>query len=499
MSAFSMRKRTFLLGSAAAGLACLAPSSLSAAAPEAPALRPRMNLLLITADDLDWSLPGFMGGRADLMPNLDALASRSHRFVNNRTVAPICMPSREAIMTGLVPHRSGGTGFTPIKPGIPTLTSVLRDAGYFAAAVHKVDHMLPYEAFQWDYIQQSKDRSRLIQADGARVAIKEAQNGRKPFFLNCNSNDPHRPFYGSAAAAVVDHNQTGPYQIPREIGPAEVTIPPQLEDLPAIRVELAQYWNSVQRLDLAIGHILQVLEESGEADNTIVMFCSDHGMPFPFAKATCYDHGSRVPVLISWPGMGPPREITAQTTHMDILPTVLDLLGLASPEGIDGKSWVPLMDGAPDTGREFTVTHINTLSSGYAFPTRAIQDARYSLIFSPWADGTLRYRSESMIGLTFPAMVEAAKTDPRIAQRVDQCVLGMPMAFFDLQADPGQRTNLLKDPQHRARITRMTELLLAEMIRTGDPELANLQTYLAGGAPVVPQDPQRYRLRGGGD
>lgn len=496
MSAVSMSKRSFLLGAAAAAMASAVPFRLAAA--EAPVKRKRMNLLLITADDLDWSIPGFMGGRPDLMPNLDALARRSHRFVNNRTVVPICMPSREAMMTGLVPHRSGGTGFTPVHIGTPTLTSLLQDAGYYAGAIHKVDHMMPHECFQWDYVQQSKDRSTVIQANGARVAMEEARNGHKPFFVNCNSNDPHRPFYGSPAAALVDHDQTGPYKVAREIEPHEVVVPPILEDLPNVRVELAQYWNSAQRLDVAIGHILQVLEESGERDNTIIVFCSDHGMPFPFAKATCYDYGTRVPLLISWPGMGEPREFAELTTHMDIMPTLLDLLGLDAPEGLNGESLLPLMMGQGALGRDFTVTYVNTLSNGNAYTTRAIQDHRYSLVFSPWVDGKLKFRAESMLGLTYPAMAEAAKTDRRIAARIEQYVSGIPMAFYDLEADPGQRRNLINDRRHAGRIKTMTDRLLSEMKRTGDPEVANLETFLAGGQPVVTQDPQKYRLRGRG-
>ena len=499
MSRFSIRKRDFLFGTAGAALAGLMPLKLFAAETAPPPVRKRMNLLLITADDLDWSIPGFMGGMPGLMPNLDALAVRSHRFVNNRTVAPICMPSREALMTGLLPHRSGGTGFTPVNLGTPTLPSLLQAQGYYAGAVHKVDHMLPYECFQWDYIQHSKDRSTLIQANGARVIIEETRNGKKPFFVNCNSNDPHRPFYGSPGAAKVDHDQTGPYKIAREIQPNEVRIPPTLEDLPDIRKELAQYWNSAQRLDIAIGKILQVLHESGERDNTVVMFCSDHGMPLPFAKATCYDHGTRVPVLISWPGMGAPKEFDQLTTHCDILPTLLDLLGFEAPQGLDGKSWVPMMSGSKGPVRDVVVTYVNTLSSGYAYPTRAIQDNRYSLIFSPWADGVLKYRSESMLGLTFNAMAEAAKTDPKIAARVEQCTRGAQMAFYDLKADPGQRHNLIADRRHAARIAKMTDQLVSDMKRSGDPELTNLTTFLAGGKPAVPQDPERYRLKKGGD
>lgn len=492
-----IRKRDLLKSVAALALLGTVPFRLGAQQMPPPPKKKRLNLLFITADDLDSSLPGFMGGPAGLMPNLDALAARSHRFVNNRTVAPICMPSREAFMSGLLPHHNGGTGFVPMREGTPSLATILKGQGYFTAAIHKVEHMQPASSFPWDYVQSGKDRHPQIHAMGLEVAIAEAQAQDKPFFIQCNSNDPHRPFYGSAGGLKLDHGNAGPYGIAREIQPAEVVVPPHLEDLPDVRVELAQYWNSAQRLDVAIGAILKALEASGEADNTAIIFSSDHGMPFPFAKATCYDHGTRVPVLLCWPGIEAPRRFETLTTSVDILPTLLDLLGAPAPDRLDGRSWLPLTRGEAVAEPEYQFTYVNQVSSGMAYPMRAIQDARYALLFSPWADGTLEMRIESMIGLTFPAMQKAAETDPALAARVKQFVRGWPLALYDLREDPGQRVNLIQAPGHRQRVEKMKAALLAEMRRTEDPELGNFEALLAGGKPVVPQDPQRYRLREG--
>jgi N-sulfoglucosamine sulfohydrolase len=491
----TLARRDLLRG---AGLAALAGVFPLRAAAQAPALaRPRWNLLFITADDLDSSLPRFMGGKGNLTPNLDALAARSHRFVNNRTVAPICMPSRQAFMTGLLPHHSGGTGFIPVNEGTPSLVTILNKAGYYTAGSHKLDHMLPASSFPWTYAQQAKDRHPMVHAAGARVALMEAAALGKPFFLQCNIDDPHRPFYGSAQADKMDHAQAGPYRIENLVQPEDVTVPPNLEDLPGVRRELAQYWNSTRRMDAAIGHILKVLEEAGHADNTVIVYCADHGMPFPFAKATCYDHGTRVPVLIHWPGMGAARTFPELTTNLDILPTLLDLLDAPAPAKLDGQSWLPIVNGTATAKPEWQFTYVNEVSSGMAYPTRAVQDDRYALIFSPWADGKLEMRLESMIGLTWPAMVEAAEADPVLAARCRQYTGGVPLALYDRKEDPGERRNLLVDPRHAARVTRMRDVLMKEMERTGDPQLANLRAVIAGQAPVVPQDPERYRLRGG--
>src|SRR3989442_1095555 len=114
------------------------------------AAEPRLNLLYITADDMNAGSPGWMGGKMGATPVLDALAATCHRFVNNHVTAPICQPSREAMFTGRVPHRSGALGFNPVKPGTPTMVTVLKAAGYYTAGINKTMHMKPAAEFPWD-------------------------------------------------------------------------------------------------------------------------------------------------------------------------------------------------------------------------------------------------------------------------------------------------------------------------------------------------------------
>ncbi|MCJ2184334.1 sulfatase [Novosphingobium sp. 1949] len=454
------------------------------------------NLLLITADDIDWTGLGFMTGRSALTPNLDRLAARSQVFEQVRTVAPICMPSRQAFMSGKLPHRNGGNGFFPMVEGTPTLCSTLDQAGYYCAASHKIGHMQPASSFPWRNAAEGKDRHPLVHAAFLSLAITEAQAQLRPFFVNCNINDPHRPFYGSPVGLAMDNGNQGPYKVPHELGAGDVTVPPNLDDLPAVSTEHAQYWNSVQRLDIAVGHILDTLEASGEADNTVVLFVADHGMPLPFAKATCYDHGIRTPVILRYPGMGAPRRHDTLTTNLDILPTLCELLGQSAPEGIDGASWVPMLRDGAAFERAYVTSYVDYVSSGMHYPMRSLQDRRWALLVTPWADGgkTL-FRAEAMFGLTWPAMVERAKSDPAMAERVAQYTQGYPFALYDLEHDPGQRHNLIDAPEHRARAARMKQLLLDEMVRTGDPQLDNYRRMLAGQPAQVAQNPERYRLK----
>jgi N-sulfoglucosamine sulfohydrolase len=446
-----------------------------------------MNLLFITVDDMNYTLPGFMGGKYKLTPHLDQLAKRSHRFIHNRTTAPICQPSREAMMTGLVPHHSGGLGFTPVHDGTSTLTTILQSHGYFTGCIHKLEHMQPASCFPWDFHVDGTERNPLIYEEGVKEALSQARALQKPFFINCNINDPHRPFYGSSHAAEVDHDETGPYKIVKELGADDVEVPAFLENLPPVRKEFAQYCNSAQRMDISIGKVLDVFAASPEAENTIIIFSADHGMPFPFSKATTYDSGTRTPALLSYPGMGEPRTFEDRTCNIDYMPTLLDLMGVPVPDGIDGRSWQPILHGHADYGREYLVTHVNGVSSGDQFPMRSIQNERYSLVFTPWSDGKLKLQIESMQGLTFPAMKEAGETDAKIAARVQQYVFGVLLAFYDLQSDPGQRQNILDHPENQKQVKKMKQLLLDYMKRTNDPQLTNFDLLLSGNQPVVKQ------------
>lgn len=477
-----MQRRDFIKQSSAALAFSASRPSISLAEPHRP-----VNLLFITVDDMNHTLPGFMGGKYDLTPSLDALALRSHRFINSRTTAPICQPSREAMMTGRVPHRSGGLGFNPIREGVQTLTTILKSHNYYTAAIHKTEHMQPPSCFPWDQAVVGMGRNPAEYASAVREAMDQARALNRPFFVNCNINDPHRPFYGSPGATEVDHHETESYKVARELQAEDVEVPSFLENLPDIRKEFAQYCNSAQRMDVSIGKVLDILRASPEADNTIVLFTADHGMPFPFSKATAYTNGTRTPVLLSWPRMGTPRVFEDLTCNIDLLPTLLDLMNIPTPDGVDGRSWLPIVNGHSQHDREYVITYVNTLSSAASYPMRAIQNKRYSLIFSPWSDGKLQYQAESMIGLTYKAMARAAETDSRIAARVRQYIIGIPLAFYDLEADPDQRLNLIDVGNHRKEIDRMKEALLRSMEKSSDPQLENFKAYLAGGKPVVIQ------------
>jgi N-sulfoglucosamine sulfohydrolase len=432
------------------------------------------NLLLITADDMNADSSGWMGNKLGATPNLDAFAKTAHRFINNHVSAPICQPSREAFMTGRVPHRNGGLGFNPIRKDVPTLVEVMRDAGYYTAAIAKIVHMAPAEKFPWHATgAQELGKSPIRFQEKFRELLAAAKADNKPFFINANICDPHRPFIGGAAKAKKNDAPTNGSRIYK---PEEITVPAFLEDLPGVREEVAQYYSSVNRFDRTFGLVLAELKSAGRDQDTVVVFMSDHGMSFPFSKATVYRNGTWSPVLICFPGMSQPQEHLEFVSSVDLMPSLIELLGLKAPEGMDGRSWLPLLGGQKQADRDFVITHVNTVSSGKSFPQRCIRTKDRSLMFHGWVGGPDRFRVEAMSGLSFPAM--NASTDASVQQRVKQLVVGETLQLFDTAADPSERKNVIRDPKYAGDLDELSGKLLAHMKKTNDPQTANFQAAL---------------------
>src|SRR5205823_4031735 len=185
-----------------------------------------LNLLIITADDMNADSPGFMGSKLGATPSLDAFAPTTHRFVNNHVSAPICQPSRSALMTGRVPHRNGALGFNPINKDVPTIVEVLSAKGYHTSAINKLEHMAPKEKFPWHLTLGGSGKNPKSMGEHVAQCLKAAAEAKKPFFLNANITDPHRPFPGGAAGAgaMMKPNQTGAAAV-TAYAPKDVLVP----------------------------------------------------------------------------------------------------------------------------------------------------------------------------------------------------------------------------------------------------------------------------------
>lgn len=465
----------------------------------------RPNILFITVDDMNYDTPASFGGKvADITPHIDRLAREGRRFYRAHVPVAVCQPSRQCIMTGSYPQANGSTGFYPLASSAVTLPECLRAAGYRLGILGKVDHLLPVEKFPWDdqhdmhELGAGRDPERYHRLAAGFFAQARAQG--RPFFLMTNSHDPHRPWPGagnekpllgrevraSAArlAKDVPEGPAPPFDIPlpaRTYAAEAVPVPGFLPDLPDVRNEMGQYYTAAHRADQAVGRILDALRESGLEDDTIVIFLSDNGISMPFAKSNCYLASTHTPLIIRWPGRTQAGSADTENfiSGVDLMPTLLEGLGLPAPAGIQGRSLLPVLGGGTQPGRDHVFTCYNDNVSKTSFTMRCRQDARFGYIYNAWADGKKEYKVEALLGLTFPAMQATARQDPAVASRVEMLLHRTPEEFYDLQRDPDALNNLARDPRYQEQLKQARAELLAWMKETGDPAAATLASYLA--------------------
>ncbi|MFB3829635.1 MAG: sulfatase [Bryobacteraceae bacterium] len=455
-----MNRRAFLQQAMAAS-ACAAM----------PPGRP-LNFLLITADDMNWSTPGCFGGKVpDITPNIDRLASQGLRFERAHVTVAVCQPSRSVLMTGRYPYRNGAEGFNPIREDIPTLQEQLHAAGYLNGIMAKNAHLAPRAKFCWDFYitpeQLGQGRSPKDYYRYTKEFLEKAKSARQPFFLMANSQDPHRPFAGSEQE-LKNFGKHLPYG--RKIEPKEAIVPGFLPDIPKVRQEIAEYMTSAHRCDETVGEVLRALAESGMEQDTLVMFLSDNGMALPFAKTNCYLNSTRTPWIVRWPGKTKAGTVNRREfiSGIDFTPTVLEAAGLKQIDGVDGRSFLPLLTGGRQQGRERVFTVFHETSGRQRFEMRCVQNGRFGYIYNAWSDGKRAFRNESQNGLTWRAMTEAAATDARIAERVKLFSYRVPEELYDFQADPDGLRNLAGNPKYKTELERLRRTLRENMVRTGD-------------------------------
>lgn len=437
-----------------------------------------LNILLFTADDLDRNSLGCYGSQVpDISPNLDKFAGQSLRFEHAFVNAAICAPSRGILATGLYGHNSGVMGFMKMKSGsgIPVLPEILKANNYEVGILSKVGHSSPKPEFQWDFVLDQGElgdgRSPKTYYQKTKEFLEQARKNGKPFYFMVNSDDPHRPYHNP------EEPLTKGAEAPSRIySPDEITVPGFVTDLPEVRKELSHYYNSTRRLDDTFGKVMQALEESGQAENTLVLFLSDNGIAIPFAKANTYYASNRTPFLVRWPGVVKPGVVNTKDliSTVDYFTTILDALKIPFTGKSDGRSFLPLLQGKSQTGRDKIFTQIDTKQAGGPTPMRSIITANYSYIFNAWADGERVYRNNNE-GRTMKAMEAAAATNPAAAERVKTFRLRSAEELYDLNKDPDGLHNLVKDAAFKNRVEVSRKDLELWMIKTKDPLLKVFQ------------------------
>ena len=440
------------------------------------------NILLITVDDMSADSVGVYGSAvSETTPTIDTLASQSLRFNFAHVVCGSCKPSRNVMMSGLFPHTNGVEGFR-VYPDTThkLLPDLMKLQDYFVGIYHKASHTTPSE-YDWD-VNFSTETYPIKNPESyyttTKQGIQMALESEKPFYLNINISDPHLPFYGirNKSTELVED----PFVPSRLYLREEMVIPGFLPGGGDVPPELAHYYMSVRRADDSLAKILQALDEFNLREETLIVFLSDHGMPQPFAKACIYHHSTHTPLMFSWPGVIEANAVDNEhmVSAVDLMPTLLDVVGSEHPYGLQGKSFYRVLLGETLPGFDHVVKEVDETSNRQRLPMRSVQTKKYGYVFNTWSNGTRDVRNATENTVADRRMTELAEAgDPFWSGRDHLFEFRSKEEFFDYVDDPDALVNLIdsSDPDIQAEIGRHRKLMLDWMIRTEDHALEAFQ------------------------
>lgn len=394
-------------------------------------------------------------------PHIQGFCEGAVLFQHAYCASPTCSPSRSALLTGTYPHQNGMLGLAQrgfALDGSRHLARLLSNEGFLSVLCgvqHEVgyytDHQLAPEALGYEH-DLTADASGYAEKDlvvwdrenaKSLVFWLESYDGERPFFVSYGQHATHRA-WPDAEPGAEDFAQP-PVNIPNN----EVT-----------RADFACYKASVQMADENYGLVLDALERSGHREDTIVLLTTDHGLAYPFEKCTLLDAGTGVLLAMRVPGSHPRRRsFEGLVSHVDVLPTLLDLLGIEKPGYLEGVSHAALFWGEDDPGDEAVFSEINFHTS-YE-PARAVRTERYKYV--RYFDDTWdRVNLSNIDGST----VKNLYLDNDLAERrkPSECL-------FDLYYDVFETNNVAHDERYAEVLDDMRSRLRDFMERTDDPLL----------------------------
>ncbi len=491
---------------------------LSVCAQAAEVEKPR-NLLFIYVEDLGYytSERGLREPESMIAgletPNLDRLASRSLIFTRAFCGQSVCSPSKGAIYTGLMPHANGiwrnvfnrakdnrgpekwiplpepltekndpsNTGVGGVHEDLPTLIERFKEKDIYCALSNKL-HVQPARKFPYDGIFDPGDLKGVIEAAGD-----------KPWFFWSNPGDTHAPFWSSVRSKL--KNPKDGNSAPNDVDPDKIGMLPWLPDTPAARIDLSQYYSNVRNMDEFVGRILADLEDSGLADQTMVVFTGDHGIPVQRGKTSVYPAGTNVPCFISGPGVKVERIVTTPISQADFNPTFLEVFGLAAGDDCHGRSLWPILSGRsdaiPDRRTILTETNNSLMSApgdGNTTAARAVCDGRYyyirnliqetvsgpveKVLFIGSGSGEYGDPGAMYSNDMHNDTVREKDKQPLPYELLRQLCMNdaPPEELYDLDADPWAVRNLVDDPANAEVLERMRKELTRWREFTHDPD-----------------------------
>lgn len=441
-----MKRRDFLKSSAIATAGVITSTYPAFSEINGRTKLTRPNILMITCHDIGQHI-GCYGVQSLQTDNLDRLASKGLRFANCYSTSGVCSPGRGSLLTGRYPQSNGLMGLIhapwwwKLNDSERHIAEILKDEGYatYLIGVNHVDHnpkRLGYEEFL------SKKHIADETVLETKKLIKTSANQKQPFFAKVGFYEVHRKFTNGTDTTN------------------GLFIPPWLQDTKGIRDDLAAFQATIKYFDKRVGEILDDLESSDIAENTIVIMTSDHGIPYPGAKWTVRKAGIEIPLIIYQPNTIFSGGKIAETiiSNVDILPTIFEFIGIDIPDNIQGHSFIPFLNGK-------TLTPPRTLAFSQYTPdmkrdnlSRSVINDRYHLI---------RYFDQGRT-VEYPVAVNPQA----FADHVERCKTkwgARPFVqLFDIKKDPYELDDLGSKPEYASVVKEMSKNLLNWMEQVKD-------------------------------
>ncbi len=441
---------------------------ITAPAGTAPAAE-RPNFLIIMADDCTHNDLPLYGGVNARTPNIDRLASQGLVFNRAYLSEAMCQPCRAELYSGQYPLRNGcAWNHSASRPTTTSMPMHLGRIGYRVGLAGKV-HVGPPKAFPFEKIggfDPSCVRNPTRAHDTKEAREFFARQGGQPFCLVIALVEPHVPWVMGDASAYP---------------PKKIQLPPNLADTPRTRADYGRYLAEITYMDSQVGEILEALDASGRADQTLVLFTSEQGSQFPGCKWTNWDTGLHTALVARWPG----RIATGQRTdalvqYADVLPTLLDAAGGdAAQHAYDGTSFLPVLLGEKTEHRRYTYGIHNNIPEGPAYPIRTVFDGqtRYIRNLTP----AEIYIEKHLMGVQgngglnnpyWGTWIGEAWNNPHTYRLVKRYTRRPAEQLYNTAGDPYELTNLADDPQHTELKARLSAELDRWMQSQGDPGAA---------------------------
>ncbi len=403
-------------------------------------------------------------------PNIQRLADQGVLFRRAFCATPTCSGSRACLLTGQHAHGNGMLGLAhrgwELEDYGRHLIHTLRRGGYRSALIGEQHISEDPGVIGYDRVVEI-DSNRVESVVPATIELLD-EPLEQPFFLSVGFFETHRSFFEPTSVRDALYSQP----------------PANLPDTPETRRDIAAFKESARSLDHGVGAMLDAVDSRGLADNTIIVFTTDHGLAFPGAKATLFDRGLGVLLMMRGPGFAFGKVVDSMVSHLDIYPTLCDLAGVPRPAWLEGRSVLPLVAGELDELHDELFAAV-TYHAAYE-PQRAVRTNRFKYIrrFDDRAEPVLANTDDSP---SKDVLVESGWAERRVDAE----------QLYDLVFDPNEAGNLARDPAYAEVLDDLRGRLQEWMRRTGDPLLAghvsgpegartNTPDQRSAGDPLVP-------------